>query len=85
VVNISLSGLLMELSDPVLYNYLQKHRRIKMLIPILGEEIEVFGEIKRFYEKNNYYYMGVTFFKSRPGDLARLENFLFEDLHNQFF
>ena len=85
VVNISLSGLLMELTDKVLYHYLQKHRRVKMLIPILGEEIEVFGEIKRFFTQKDLFYMGVTFFKSRPGDISRLENFLYEDLHHQFF
>lgn len=85
VVNISLSGLLMELTDEILYMYLQKHRRIKMLIPILGKEIEMYGEIKRFFESDGFFYFGVQFFKNRPGDIIFLENFLYEDTHNQFF
>lgn len=85
IVNISLSGLLIELTDEVLYNYLQSHRRIKMLIPIQTHEIEVFGEIVRNFEKNNFYYLGVSFFLFNPGDIIFLENFVYENLHYQFF
>ncbi len=85
VVNISLSGLLMEFTDVTLYYYLQKHRRIKMLIPIEGMELEIYGEIVRYYEKNQMYYMGVLFFKSKPGDLYLLEKYIYDNLHYQFF
>jgi c-di-GMP-binding flagellar brake protein YcgR len=82
--NISLSGLLMELDDEIVYQYLQKHRRIKMLIDIEGKEVEVFGEIVRYFEMDGSYFMGVMFFKSRPGDLITLERFIFENFRFSF-
>lgn len=85
VVNISLSGLLMEFSDGVLYRYLQKNRRIKMLIPLEERELEISGEIVRYYEKNNFYYMGVLFFKSKPDDWYYLEKYIYENMHYQFY
>ncbi|MCS6983890.1 MAG: DUF1577 domain-containing protein [Leptospiraceae bacterium] len=85
VVNISLSGLLMEFSDAVLYRYLQKNRRIKMLIPLEDRELEISGEIVRYFEKDNLYYAGVLFFKSRPDDLYHLERYIYENLHYQFY
>lgn len=78
IVNISLSGLLMELNDIVLFHYLQKHRRIKMLIDLGSDQTEVYGEIKRFYEKDNKQYLGVLFFKSRPDDMNKLENYIYQ-------
>ncbi|MCX7632064.1 MAG: DUF1577 domain-containing protein [Turneriella sp.] len=84
VVNISLSGLLMEFSDEAIFRYLHQHRRIKMLIPVMGEELELYGEIVRFAEKAGFYYLGVLFFKSKPGDMLRLERFIHENMQFQF-
>lgn len=78
IINISLSGLLMELDNLVLFHYLQKHRRIKMLIDLGEAKIEVYGEIKRFYEENNKQYLGVLFFKSRLDDMNKLENYIYQ-------
>ncbi len=85
VVNISMSGLLMEITDRFLFEYLKKNQRIKMLIPIMGEELEIYGEINRFFEQEGMYYMGVLFFKTRPGDMVKLEDFLYENSQYQFF
>jgi len=85
VVNISMSGLLMEIEDATLYEYLKKNKRIKMLIPVMGDELEIYGEIVRFYTENDYYYMGVLFFKTRPGDMVKLEDFIYENRSYQFF
>jgi hypothetical protein len=85
IVNISMSGLLMEIQDATLYEYLKSNRRIKMMIPIMGEELEVYGEIIRFYAKDNYFYLGILFFKTRPGDIAKLEEYLHENRNYQFF
>lgn len=85
VVNISQSGLLIELTDQTLYYYLQRNRRIKMLIPIAGEELEIYGEIVRYYHEDDFYYMGIIIFKSMPGDMHRLENYIHENLHYHFF
>jgi len=85
IVNISMSGLLMEIQDATLYEYLKKNKRIKMLIPVMGEDLEVYGEIKRFFAQDGYYYMGVLFFKTRPGDIIKLEEYLYENKNYQFF
>ncbi|MDH5719330.1 MAG: hypothetical protein OEZ13_01795 [Spirochaetia bacterium] len=85
VVNISMNGLLMEIDDQVLYEYLKTHKRIKIMLPILGEELELYGEIVRYFPRDGAYFLGVLIFKSRPGDLQKLENFLFENVHFQFF
>jgi len=85
VVNISMSGLLMEIQDATLYEYLKKNRRIKMLIPVMGEELEIYGEIIRFYTEGGYYYMGVMFFKTRPGDMVKLEDYIYQNRSYQFF
>ncbi len=82
VLNISQSGLLMEINDEILFKYLQKHRRIKMLIPIGGRELEVYGEIIRYFPRDGAYYMGILFFKSKPDDMRKLENFIYENLHD---
>jgi hypothetical protein len=84
VVNISLSGLLLEFSDPAIFRYLMQHRRIKMLIPVMGEDLELYGEIVRFSQRGGFYYLGVLFFKSKPGDMIRLERFIHENMQFQF-
>jgi hypothetical protein len=84
VVNISLSGLLLEFSDQAIFKYLMQHRRIKMLIPVMGEDLELFGEIVRFSQRDGFYYLGVLFFKSKPGDMIRLERFIHENMQFQF-
>jgi len=84
VVNISLSGLLLEFSDEAIFRYLMQHRRVKMLIPVMGEDLELFGEIVRFSERGDYFYLGVLFFKTRPGDMIRLERFIHENMQFQF-
>ncbi|HRP69317.1 MAG TPA: DUF1577 domain-containing protein [Turneriella sp.] len=84
VVNISLSGLLLEFSDAAIFEYLKKNRRIKMLIPVMGEDLEFYGEIVRFNERSGFYYLGVLFFKSKPGDMIRLERFIHENMQFQF-
>jgi hypothetical protein len=84
VVNISLSGLLLEFSDEAIFKYLMQHRRIKMLIPVLGDDLELFGEIVRFSQRGGFYYLGVLFFKSKPGDMIRLEKFIHENMQFQF-
>lgn len=84
VVNISLSGLLLEFSDEAIFRYLMQHRRIKMLIPVMGDDLELFGEIVRFSQRGGFYYLGVLFFKSKPGDMIRLEKFIHENMQFQF-
>lgn len=84
VVNISLSGLLLEFSDEAIFRYLRQHRRIKLMIPVMGDDLELYGEIVRFSERGGFFYLGVLFFKSKPGDMIRLEKFIHENMQFQF-
>ena len=85
VLNISISGLLMEIFDKVLFEYLKIFSKVKLLLPIAGRELEIYGEIKRFFSKGGGYYMGVEFFESLPGDTKYLEEYIYENLRYNFF
>ncbi len=77
IVNISTSGLLMEIHDKILFEYLQKHKRIKMQLQIKDRVLEIFGEIVRHYQEGPNYYMGVLIFKSAPDHIQQLEEYLY--------
>ena len=77
VLNVSLSGLLMEITDEALFNYLQKYRRAKILMPLENHELEIYGEIIRYFARDGAYYMGVLFFKSQPDDMKKLEEYIY--------
>jgi len=86
VVDISVSGLLFEISDENLFLYLKKHNAIKMYIPIGKNTLSISGEIIRFFkiedESEPIYRMGVIFFNSSPDDLYHLENYIYEKRGN---
>lgn len=77
IINISTSGLLMEIHDKILFKYLQKHKRIKMQLHIEDRVLEIFGEIVRHYQEGPNYFMGVLFFKSAPDHIQQLEEYLY--------
>lgn len=82
ILDISISGLLFEISDINLFKYLKKHNTIKMYIPIGKKTLAISGEIIRFIESNDAYEksykMGVTFISSNPDDMNTLEHFIFD-------
>ena len=78
IVDVSISGLLFEIGDESLYNYLKKHNNIKMYIPIGKETLIMSGEIVRFVIAESGYRLGVNFFASNPDDMKILENFIHE-------
>jgi hypothetical protein len=78
IVDISISGLLFEISDISLFNYLKKHSSIKMYIPIGKNKLEINAEIVRFITAEDGYKLGVNFFSSNPGDMKVLENYIYE-------
>jgi hypothetical protein len=79
IINISLGGLLFELEDEILYDYLTHHRRMKMHIPVYEDILEIHGEIIRNYQKGKKFYMAVLFFKAKSEDMAKLENYLYDE------
>lgn len=83
IVDISMDGLLFEISNRKLFNYLKRHNIIKMNIPLNAEVIlKLRGSIVRYIERDGLYYLGVNFFDSSPGDMLHLETFLFEKSMN---
>jgi hypothetical protein len=83
IIDISMNGLLFEIHNLKLFNYLKRHNIIKMNIPIgSGFVLMIRGEIVRFLEKENSFHLGVNFFDSNPDDMLHLENYLFEKSMN---
>ena len=82
ILDVSISGLLFEISDENLFNYLKKHNTIKMYIPIGKKTLSLSGEIIRFFDTmddyQKIYRMGVTFISSNPDDMNILENFIYD-------
>jgi hypothetical protein len=82
IIDISISGLLFEIADDSLYNYLKKHNTIKMYIPVGKYTLTVSGEIVRYVVSEDGYRLGVNFFASNPGDMKVLENYIYEKKGN---
>lgn len=83
IVDISMDGLLFEIRNRKLFNYLKRHNIIKMNIPLdSGVTLVIRGEIVRFLEREDAYHLGVNFFDSNPDDMLHLENYLFEKSMN---
>jgi hypothetical protein len=78
IVDISISGLLFEISDENLFQYLKKHSSIKMYIPMGKHKLEINGEIIRYIVSDDGYKLGVNFFSSNPGDMKILETYIYE-------
>ena len=82
IIDISISGLLFEITDENLYNYLVKHNTIKMYIPIGRKTLTLSGEIIRYFKiEENYekiYRLGITFISSNPDDMNILETYIYE-------
>ncbi len=76
IINISLSGLLFELNDKALFDYMTFHDKLKILLPIRHHVMELHAEITRYYPTAHGYNIGVEFFKAGPDDMKVLENFI---------
>ncbi len=82
IIDISISGLLFEITDDGLYNYLKKHNIIKMYIPIGKHTLTLSGEIVRYVVSEEGYRLGVNFFASNPDDMKILEAYIHEKRAN---
>ncbi len=78
VINVSLGGLLFEVTNKVVFDYLTDHDHLKIRMPIRHHELEVHGEITRYYPTKAGYNVGVRFYRFGPDDYRVLENFIFE-------
>ena len=86
VINISLSGLLIEVFDRNLYHYLTKHKLIKILIPCGEKEIEMITTVVRFFNLGAAYYLGCVFNEVQKGEdpFIILEQFIYNNLSYNF-
>ena len=78
VVNISLAGLLFELNDEVLFDYLTFHDRIRMTLQIHHHSLHLTGEVARYYPVDDGFHIGIRFLHAEPGDFLHLEKYIFE-------
>ena len=84
VVNLSLTGLLFELNDGPLFDYLTYHDRLKINLEVKNQDLQFSGIITRYYPTDDGYHIGVNFYAAGPGDFKRLEEFLYERSRTQF-
>ena len=85
ILDLSADGLLIEIFDKTLFEYLRKFKEIKVVLPIADHELTLFGEIIRYIPRGGRYYMGVHIYKSYPGNEKILEEYLSENLVHNFF
>lgn len=84
VVNLSLTGLLFELSDSRVFDYLTYHDRLKIQLEVKNRTLEFSGIITRYYPTDDGFHIGVNFYKAGAGDFRVLEQFLYERSRTQF-
>lgn len=80
VVNLSMNGLLFELNDTQVFNYLIDHDRLKVCIPIKNHETQMRAEITRLLPSEKGYRIGVNFFSGDPEDFLILETYVYEKM-----
>lgn len=79
IIDISMTGLLFEIHNQKLFNYLKRHNVIKMNIPLpSGKTLVIRGVIVRYQEAEDRFLLGVNFFDSNPDDMLYLSNYLYE-------
>lgn len=77
VKNLSMAGLLFEVNNQVLFEYLLDHDRLRVFLPLFNELLEFETEITRLFPTGSAYSVGLRFIDAGPDDYKRLENFLF--------
>ncbi|AVQ13329.1 PF07614 family protein [Leptospira santarosai] len=78
VVDISINGLLFEIEEGRIFNYLKKHNIIKMFVPVSGKTLILRGEVVRYIVvEDGKYHLGVNFFDSNPDDMLVLQKYIF--------
>lgn len=80
VVNISMNGMLFEIKDTQVFNYLIDHDRLKICVPIKNHEAQMRAEITRLLPADNGYKIGVNFFHGEPEDFLNLETYVYEHI-----
>ncbi|WP_082281048.1 DUF1577 domain-containing protein [Leptospira kirschneri] len=78
VVDISINGLLFEIEEKRIFQYLKKHNIIKMFIPVSEKILILRGEVVRYIAVDEErFHLGVNFFDSNPDDMLILQKYIF--------
>ncbi|EKR63225.1 MULTISPECIES: DUF1577 domain-containing protein [Leptospira] len=78
VVDISINGLLFEIEEKRIFQYLKKHNIIKMFVPVSEKTLILRGEVVRYIVvEDGKYHLGVNFFDSNPDDMLILQKYIF--------
>ncbi|MBW0432239.1 hypothetical protein DLM76_01295 [Leptospira yasudae] len=78
VVDISINGLLFEIEERRIFQYLKKHNIIKIFIPVSERTLILRGEVVRYITvEEGKYHLGVNFFDSNPDDMLILQKYIF--------
>ncbi|MCG6194310.1 DUF1577 domain-containing protein [Leptospira sp. FAT2] len=78
VVDISINGLLFEIDERRIFQYLKKHNIIKIFIPVSERTLILRGEVVRYITvEEGKYHLGVNFFDSNPDDMLILQKYIF--------
>ncbi|AXR61985.1 PilZ domain-containing protein [Leptospira mayottensis] len=78
VVDISINGLLFEIEEKRIFQYLKKHNIIKMFVPVSEKMLILRGEVVRYIVvEDGKYHLGVNFFDSNPDDMLILQKYIF--------
>lgn len=85
VGNLSITGLLFEIEDEHVFNYLTGHDRIRMILKIKNRELHLEGEIQRFYAVDDSFHVGVHFTSGGPDDFKILEEFIHQRSRITFY
>ena len=76
--NISIAGLLFEIKNNVLFEYLIDHDSLRVLLPLKNDILEMEGDITRLFPSKNGYLIGIRFTGGGPDDFKRLEQYIFQ-------
>ena len=77
IVNISMGGLLFELNQKEIFDFLIFHDNIKLEIQLKQSVLNFKAEITRSFPCSNGHCIGVNFYGAEGDDFKTLENFLF--------
>lgn len=78
VVNLSLGGMLFELNNQILFDYLTFHDKLRVVLQIRYHLLTMEGEVTRYFPTPNGYNVGFRFFKASPDAYRVLEQFIFD-------
>ncbi|MCB1174348.1 MAG: DUF1577 domain-containing protein [Leptospiraceae bacterium] len=84
VINISRSGLLFELNNQIVFDYLTIHDRLKMDFAIRHHQLSFHGEITRYVPTADGFRVGVNFFQGSPDAWLVLENMIYRQSRQVF-